>query len=156
MRNTITLITILFTLFSCGKKEVKTDETYINTTANYVAKIDSNSNLTEKLTEGTLTDKDGLKDVGRFKYNVLFDKRSKELFRIINTETSNKTVKEHYYFHNHNLVYIVSSTYGQPDKKIYTQGFKKVIAMSNVSESEKNVLLDKAIRFKNAHYRIDD
>lgn len=156
MRNCLAFLIVVLVVFSCGNKTVKTEESFIKTTQDYIAEIDNNASLTEEFTEGALTDKDGFKDIGRFKYSVLFDKSSGELFRIKNTEISNTTVQESYYFHKHNLVCIISSTAGQPVKKIYSEGFKNVVSKTNVSDQEAKLLLDKAKRFKNDHYRILD
>nr|WP_321221713.1 hypothetical protein [uncultured Psychroserpens sp.] len=153
MRKIIATLVLTLILFSCGTKNVKSNDTVINTTETYVSKIDTNKNLKEETTEGALTDENGFEDIGTFKYSVLFDKDSKELFRIKNIEISKVTITEHYYFRNHNLVYIVSSTPNQNDKKIYTNGDKKVVSSINVSDEDVKLLLQKAKRFKNSFYR---
>lgn len=155
MRNILLYTIMVIILFSCGNKNLKSNDSIVETTKTYVYKIDKNKNLKEEFTEGALTDEKGFEDVGRFKYSVLFDKDSKELFRIKNTEISDITLTEYYYFHNHNLVYVIASVSNQADKKIYTNGIKKVISSSNVSDDELRLLLQKAKRFKDSHYRQD-
>ncbi|WP_040280540.1 hypothetical protein [Psychroserpens damuponensis] len=153
MRNTIAILVLTLIFVSCGTKTKKSTDTIINTTKIYVSKIDNNKTLKEEFTEGALTDEKGFEDIGTFKYSVLFDKDSKELFRIKNVEISKNTVTEYYYFQNHKLVYIVSSTPNQNDKKIYTNGDKKVVSSSNASDDEVKLLLQKAKRFKKSFYR---
>lgn len=153
MKKIIATLILTLILFSCGTKKVKSDDSVINTTETYVSKIDNNKNLKEEFTEGALTDDKGFEDIGRFEYAVLFDKDSKELFRIKNIEISKVTITERYYYHNHNLIYIVSSTPSQSDKKIYTNGDKNVVSSSNASDEEVKLLLAKAKRFKNSFYR---
>lgn len=153
MKKIIATLIITLTLFSCGTKNVKSDDSVIKTTDTYISKIDTNKNLKEETTEGALTDEKGFEDIGRFKYSVLFDQDSKELFRIKNIEISNRTITEYYYFQNHNLMYVVSSTPNQKDKKIYTNGDKKVVSSFNASDDEVKLLLSKAKRFKTSYYR---
>jgi len=149
MRTYITFALIVFTLLSCGTTSVKSNASLIKTTDLHVAKINGNTALIEETTEGALTDKEGFQDIGSFKYSVFFDKDSKELFRIKNVEITDNTVTERYYFSPHELIYIHVSTSGQPDKAIYTNGFK-VRSSSNVMDDEAKLLLNKAKRFQKA------
>lgn len=154
MRRQIIILLLLGSLFSCKTKSIKSDASVVETTNTYVSKIDNNKNLKEEIVEGALTDEQGFEDIGRFKKSVLFDKDSKALFRIKNIEISSVTITEHYYFRNHDLVYIViSSTSNQADKKIYTSDDKNVLLKENISDDEVKVYLKKAKLFKTAHYR---
>ena len=148
------LIGIALLMIACGSKPTTSEaEKFITTTDAYIIKIDGNSKLIEEFTEGALTDQDGFNDIGRFKSSVLFDKVTKELFRIENTEITDKTITERYYFHNHRLVYIEVSTSGKPNKKIYVRDSKKVVSKLNVSDVETKVLINKAKRFQLAFQR---
>ncbi|WP_047549826.1 hypothetical protein [Psychroserpens sp. Hel_I_66] len=153
MRKIIATLIVTLIFVSCGSKKVKSDTSVINTTETYISKIENNKNLKEEITEGALTDEKGFEDIGRFKYAVLFDKDTKELFRIKNIETAEVTVTEHYYFHNHNLVFVKSSTPNQKEKKIYTNGDKKVVSSAHANDEDIKLLLEKARRFKNSYYR---
>ncbi|MGB3606751.1 hypothetical protein [Psychroserpens sp.] len=156
MKHHLLFLMVIILSCSCGNKVVQSDDAQLKTIDTYIAEVNRNSNLTSNLTEGALTDLEGFKDIGTFKYTVYFDERSRELFRIKNIEMVDETIEENYYFQNHELVYVTSVISGKRDKTMYTQGFKKAISRSNISDDEEKLLLKKAKRFKNAHYRIDD
>ncbi len=140
-------IFLMLTVFSCATKTAINTDTMIAETEKKVAEIDSNNQLKETLTEGALTDKKGFKDVGTFKYTVLFDEASNALFRIKNVEITDKTITETYYFSHNELIFIHSETSGVPDKKIVVQN-KKVISRQHVTPEEEKLLLAKAHRFQ--------
>ncbi len=148
--NRITILTAVIgmTLFSCGTKTPSSTEQQLKTIDSYTLKTDANSNLKETLTEGALTDIEGFKDIGTFKYYVLFDENTNELYRIKNIEKTDKTTTETFYFDKGKLVKVMSAT-GNSAKKIYLKN-GKVVSSSNISIEEQKLLLDKAKRFKKA------
>lgn len=148
--NRITILTAVIgmTLFSCGSKTVTSADQLVKETETYTSKTDANSNLKETLTEGVLTDIEGFKDIGTFKYYVLFDENTNELYRIKNIEKTEKTITETFYFDKGKLVKVMSAT-GNSTKKIYLKN-GKVVSSSNISVEEQKLLLDKAKRFKKA------
>lgn len=133
--------------YSCGTKPAKSNADVIKTSENYISEVNNSSVLKEEVTEGALTDKDGFKDIGKFRYSIFYNQKTKQLFRIKNIETTDKTIEENYYFKNNELIYISSSSKGKPDHKIYTKGFK-VISKINTTDDEAKFLLKKAKRFK--------
>lgn len=142
-------IVLLATLCSCGPKTLTNTDQLLKKTEMYTSKVDANKKLKETTTEGALTDIDGFKDIGTFKYDVLFDESSNALYRIKNTEKTDKTITETYYFDKGKLIYITSES-DNATKKIYFNNNGKVIHSSNISPEEQKLLLDKAKRFKKA------
>lgn len=149
MKNYSSLIFLLLTVFSCGTKTNLSTDAVIAETEKKVSKIDANKDLKETKTEGALTDKEGFKDVGAFKYYVLFDENSNELSKIKNIEITNKTITETYYFSDNKLFFITSELANTPVKKIYIHN-KRVVAKEHVNSEEDKLLLDKANRFQKA------
>ncbi|MDO7171057.1 hypothetical protein [Mariniflexile sp. AS56] len=148
MKN-LAYILLLVTVLSCGTKTTLSTDAAVAKTEKATLKIDANKNLKETLTEGALTDKDGFKDIGTFKYYVFFDENSKELVKIKNIEITSKTITETYYFSDNKLIFITSETANTPAKKIYIQN-KKVVAKEQVNAEEQKILLNKATRFQKA------
>ena len=142
-------IILLTILCSCGPKTVTSTDQLVKETETYTSKVDANKNLKETTTEGALTDIDGFKDIGTFKYDVLFDESTNELYRIKNIEKTDKTTSETFYFDKGKLVYVTSVS-NNTSKKIYLNSRGKVIHSSNISIEEQKLLLDKAKRFKKA------
>lgn len=149
MKNYLGFILLLLTVFSCGTKTNLSTDAVVSETEKTVLKIDADKNLKEVLTEGALTDKEGFKDIGTFKYYVLFDESNHALSRIKNIEITNKTVTETYYFSDGKLVFINSESAGTPVKKIYIHN-KKVVAKEHVNLEEEKLLLNKVKRFEKA------
>ena len=147
-------ILLLTIVCSCGPKTVTSTDKLVKETETYTSKVDDNKNLKETTTEGALTDMDGFKDIGTFKYDVLFDESSNELYRIKNIEKTDKTVTETYYFDKGDLVYVISFS-DNTTKKIYLNNKGKVIHSTNISPEEQKLLLDKAKRFKKAFKKLD-
>jgi hypothetical protein len=142
-------IVLLTILCSCGPKTTTSTDQLVKETETYTSKVDANKSLKETTTEGALTDIDGFKDIGTFKYHVLFDESNNQLYRIKNIEKTDKTITETYYFSKGDLVYVTSVSYNT-SKKIYLNNRGKVIHSSNISPEEQKLLLDKAKRFKKA------
>src|SRR5690606_27175447 len=142
-------IILLTILCSCEQKAVTSTDKLVKETETYTSKVDANKNLKETTTEGALTDIDGFKDIGTFKYDVLFDESTNELYRIKNIEKTDKTTSETFYFDKGKLVYVTSVS-NNTSKKIYLNSRGKVIHSSNISIEEQKLLLDKAKRFKKA------
>ena len=151
MNNLKSILSIvsLAILCSCGPKTVTSTDQLVKETETYISKVDANKDLKETTTEGALTDIDGFKDIGTFKYHVLFDENKNELYRIKNIEKTDKTITETYYFDKGNLIYVTSVS-NNTSKKIYLNNRGKVIHSSNISIEEQKLLLDKAKRFKKA------
>lgn len=148
MKNYLGLI-FLLGFFSCGTKTSLSADATIAQTEKIVSKIETNNNLKETLTEGALTDKEGFKDIGSFKYYVLFNESDNILFRIKNIEITDKTITETYYFSDNKLVFINSKLDNNPDKKIYIHN-NRVTAKEHINLEEEKLLLDKAKRFQKA------
>src|SRR5690606_28339096 len=88
------------------KKATVSKEDLIKEANVYATEIDNNKNLKTEVTEGALTDADGFKDVGTFKYTVYYDEASKELYKIENIEKIEDTIMETYYFKNNEFVFV--------------------------------------------------
>lgn len=142
-------ILLLIIVCSCGPKTATSSDQLMKETEVYTSKVDANKNLKETTTEGALTDDAGFKDIGTFKYYVLFDEGTNELYRIKNIEKTDKTITETFYFDKGNLVFVTSVS-NNTSKKIYLNNRGKVIHSSNISPEEQKLLLDKAKRFKKA------
>ncbi len=142
-------ILLAITIFvSCGPKPSKSIAMITKETNAYISKIDSNSNLKEEMIEGALTDAEGFKDIGKFKYSVYFDEKSKELMKIKNVEMTDKTISEIYYFNAGNLVLIEANLSGTPQKMYVKKN--KVISETKTDAATQKLLLDKAKRFQKA------
>ena len=140
-------VLILIIVFaSCGPKPSKSIASITKETNAYISNIDANSNLKEEMVDGALTDTEGFKDIGKFKYTVYFDGQTKELFKIENVEMTNKTLSETYYFNNGNLVLIKTNLEGTSNK-MYVQK-NKIVSETKMDASRQKLLLEKANRFK--------
>ena len=141
-------IALLTIIFSCGPKITTSTDQLVKEIESYASKVDANKRLKETTTEGALTDVDGFKDIGTFKYYVLFEESTNELYRIKNIEKTDKTITETFYFENGDLVQAISVSSNATQKIYLSRG--KVIHSSNISPEEQKLLLDKAKRFKKA------
>ncbi|MBJ7882275.1 hypothetical protein [Gelidibacter salicanalis] len=139
----LSLFAIAFIIVSCG---VNKDTTSKNLESQAI-KINANKNLIETRTEGVLTDNEGFKDIGSFKYSVFYDATTKDLSKIINIEIIDKSITESYYFADNKLFLIVSEAVQIPAKKIYVHN-KKIISSESVEPEEQQLLLEKGIRFQ--------
>ncbi|WP_308991541.1 hypothetical protein QLS71_005865 [Mariniflexile litorale] len=146
-------IILLLTVLSCGTKTYISKDVAVAEIEKTISKIDANKKLKETITEGALTDKEGFKDIGTFKYYVFFDENTNELSKIKNTEITSKTITEAYYFSDNKLIFITSQIANTPIKKIYIQN-KRVISKEHVNEEEEKLLLNKANRFQKAFKKI--
>lgn len=98
LKSILVAIIALSVFNSCGsKKEAATLEDAVRVTNAYALKVDQ-MDLKTEVTEGALTDAEGFKDIGTFKYTVYYDEKTKELFKINNIEKTSETINETYYF----------------------------------------------------------
>lgn len=141
-------IALIVTIYACGPKVTKSTETLVKETQSYMSKVDAKNNLTEETTQGALTDSKGYKDIGTFKYTTFYSKKTSELFKIKNVETTTNTITETYYFEANALVAIKSES--SNGTKIVLLNNGKVISEKNLTPQEKKDLLKKAKRFKKA------
>ncbi|MCB0446345.1 MAG: hypothetical protein KDD03_02335 [Gelidibacter sp.] len=147
MKNYIHLIVVCLLVVSCGTKTVVNKEMVIKESQSMAAKTDTNKSLKEIKTEGALTDKEGFKDIGTFKYSEFYDEKTNEILKIKNVETTDKTITETYYFEDNNVYLIVSESSQKPTKKIYVHR-GKIVSNENTNSDEQQLLLDKAKRFQ--------
>jgi len=150
LRIFIALFGIAF-LNSCGLKTPKSVANITEETNAYVSKINANTSLKEETTEGALTDAEGFKDIGQFKYTVYFDEQTKTLYKITNVETTTETVSETYYFKEGKLMVIDVNSAGS-ENRMYVRKGKFVTDNRDNADAEK-LLLDKAKRFRKAFKR---
>ena len=142
-------LVFIIVLAACGPKVSKSPESLIKEAEIYSQKIDADKGIKTEMTEGALTDNEGFKDIGKFKYTVFFNNETKELFKIKNIETTDKTITENYYFKNNKLIYLESSSKNSKPKKIYlSKG--KVVSAESLSPEEQKLLMAKAKRFQKA------
>lgn len=149
MKNYINLIVVCFLVVSCGTKTGINKEMVIKESQSTAAKTDANKSLKENKTEGALTDLEGFKDIGTFKYSEFYDETTNELFKIKNVEITDKTLTETYYFESNTLYLIVSELSQKPTKKLYVHR-GKIVSNENANPVEAQLLLDKAKRFQKA------
>lgn len=135
-------IVLLSMMFSCGPKAVSSKDDIVKESIIYTSKIDSKKNLKEEITEGALTDEEGFKDIGTFKYTVYFDERSNELFKITNVEKTDKTISETYYFKDGKLFVIKINENQSERTKVYGGN------LENSKSDEHKFYIKKARRFK--------
>lgn len=139
----ILAIVIIITLFSCGsKKAVVNKEELIKEINLYVSTVDNDNTLKKEVTDGALTDLEGFKDIGTFKYTVYFDEKTKELFKIENVEKTDNNISETYYFKNNDFVFVKFNKIIDGKSQLYNGSFK-----DGKSESL-NFYKDKAERFQ--------
>jgi len=142
------VILIISTINSCGPKVGKDSNALLKDTKSHISKIDSNKTLKSEFTEGALTDAEGFKDIGTFKYTVYFDENTNELFKIKNVEKTTKSITETYYFQENELVYLKSVS-GNDTKIIYLKK-GRVVSETNTTSEDQQLLLAKAERFQKA------
>ncbi|HUH29459.1 hypothetical protein [Gelidibacter sp.] len=135
---------VLFT--SCGPKPSKSIGDIIKEIDTYISKVDANSNLKEETIEGALTDREGFKDIGKFKYTVYVDGQNNQLYKIKNVEMTDKTIFETYYFKEGELIFI-DTNIGGASHKMYVQK-NKVISETKTNAETQKLLLEKANRFQ--------
>lgn len=152
MKTRFLQILFAITLFvSCGPKPSKSIAVITKETNAYITKADTNSNLREETIEGALTDTDGFKDIGKFKYTVFFDGQTNALFKIKNIEIIEKAISETYYFNAGDLVLIETNLEGASNK-MYVQK-NKIISENKLDAATQKLLLEKAKRFQKAFHK---
>lgn len=143
---TVQIVLAMVLFVSCGPKPSHSIATITKENDTYISKINADSNLKKEITEGALTDKEGFKDIGKFKYTVYFDERTKELYKIENVEMTDRSISETYYFKNGDLVLIASNLQGT-SHKMYVQS-NKVVSADKMDRKTQQLLLEKAKRFQ--------
>jgi hypothetical protein len=149
MRKRLLYLVLVVVLASCGTKVSKSPESLTKEVALYSEKIDANKALESEITEGALTDSEGVEDIGKFKSTVFFNKETKELLKITNIETTDKTITENYYFKSNKLSYFDSHSGNSKPKKIYLFN-SKVVSTENVTSQEQKLFIAKSKRFQKA------
>lgn len=142
-------VQILFAIVlfsSCGPKPSKSIADITKEIDTYISSVDANSDLKEETIEGALTDLEGFKDIGKFKYTVYFDAKSDQLYKIKNVEMTDKTISETYYFKNGDLTFI-NTNLGGASNRMYVQN-NKVISETKTDAETQKLLLEKAKRFQ--------
>ncbi|MCK7589718.1 hypothetical protein M0G43_03955 [Subsaxibacter sp. CAU 1640] len=118
------VFSIIVAFYSCGsKKSAVSKEELIKATNDYVQKVDKMTLKTE-VTEGALTDAEGFKDIGTFKYTVYFDENTNELFKINNVEKTSETIDETYYFKDGKFVFVKFNRAIDGSTKLYNGSLK--------------------------------
>jgi hypothetical protein len=143
--NKILILMVFSFVYSCNT--AKYNLTKKNETDAYVLKINNNKTLEESYVEGVLTDESGNLDLGLFKCNTFFDNKTNVLYRIKNTEITNNTVTENFYFNNNKLVFITTKTENASPIEMYILNGKVVNNKTEHSQYEE-VLLNKARLFQ--------
>lgn len=146
MRKSLPILFAIILFVSCGPKPSKSIAVITKETDVYISKSDANSNLKEEVIEGALTDTEGFKDIGKFKYTVYFDDQTNKLIKIKNIEITDKALSETYYFKDGNLV-LIDTNLGGESNKIYFQK-NKVISETKTNAATQKLLLEKAKRFQ--------
>lgn len=147
MRKCYLYLVFIIILVACGPKISKSPESVIKEVDIYSQKIDTGKDIKTEITKGALTDNEGFKDIGKFKYTVFFNNETHELLKIENIETTDKTITENYYFKNNKLNYFESSSKNSKTKKIYFSN-RKVVSTENLSPEEQKLFISKAKRFQ--------
>lgn len=140
-------LVLVVVLASCGTNLSKNPEILIKETEVYSENIDAEKSLESETTEGALTDTEGFKDIGKFKSTFYFNKDTKDLLKITNVETTDKTIIENYYFKNNQLNYFNTSSENSKPKKIYLYN-GKAVSSENLSSDEQKLFIAKAKRFQ--------
>src|SRR5690606_9142925 len=149
MRKLNLYLILIVALVSCGPKVSKSPENIMKEVEVYTSKIDKDKGVKNEVVEGALTDNEGFKDIGKFKYTVFFNEDTKELLKIENIEITDKTIKEVYYFENNQLTYFDSTSENSKPKKIYF--YKgKAVSFENVTSDEQKLFIAKSKRFQKA------
>lgn len=142
-KSILAILIISSAIYSCGsKKAVVNNEDLIKEVNAYVSKVDNNSGLKKEVTEGALTDAEGFKDIGTFKYTVYFDEKSNEVFKIENIERTDQTVSETYYFKNNEFVFVKFNKQIDGKTQLYNGSLK------DGNTESLNFYKDKAKRFQ--------
>lgn len=136
---------IALILVSCGPKPSDSITVVSKETNAYTVEVDGNSHLKEETIEGALTDADGFKDIGKFKYSVYYDAATNLLYKIKNVEITDATISETYYFNNNDLV-MIETELGGKSTKMYVQK-NKIISEHKTDVATQKLLLEKAKRF---------
>ncbi|WP_162623247.1 hypothetical protein [Confluentibacter sediminis] len=147
MRKHPLYLIFIIVLVACGPKVAKSPESVIKETEIYSQKVDTDKGIKTEVTEGALTDNEGFKDIGKFKYTVSFNNDTNELLKINNIETTDKTIIENYYFKNNKLTYFESSSENSKPKKIYLSN-GKIVSTESLSPDEQKLFMAKAKRFQ--------
>lgn len=135
-------------LASCAPKTGKSMAITTKETDTYISKVNANTNLKHEMIEGALTDSEGFKDIGNFRYTVFFDEKTEALYKIKNLEITDKTISEAYYFKDGDLVFI-DANLGSASNKIYIHK-GNVLSQSKIKTPTEKLLLEKAKRFQKA------
>jgi len=146
MRKAVQIVIILVLFASCGPKPSKSIAHVTKEIDTYILKVDAKTNLKEERIEGALTDAEGFKDIGKFKYTVYFDEKTNELYKIRNIEMTDKTISETYYFKDDDLVRIDTDIKGVSGQ-MYVQK-DKFISEDKTDAKTQKLLLEKARRFQ--------
>ncbi len=145
LKSIVTFLIVL-AMYSCGsKKTAVTKDAYVQNITNYISSIDRKQNLKVETTEGALTDAEGFKDIGTFKYTVHYDEKFNELFKIVNIEKTAQNITETYYFKDGDLVFLKSES-GNTVQRLFLKN-DKVILNDNISNETQSELIEKANRF---------
>lgn len=147
MRKCNLYLAFIIVLVACGPKIYKNTESVIKEVDIYSQKIDTDKGIKTEIVKGALTDNEGFKDIGKFKYTVFFNNETHELLKIENIETTDKTITENYYFKNNKLTYFESSSKNSKAKKIYLFN-GKVVSTENLSSEEQKLFITKVKRFQ--------
>ncbi|TYC13504.1 hypothetical protein ES677_07160 [Bizionia gelidisalsuginis] len=132
-------------MVACGPK--LNSDAFIKSTDAYALKINKNTDLKQTLTRGALTDASGFKDIGTFTYQEKFSQDEHALFQIKNSEKTDQTLTENYYFKADKLVLITSTSPSGNTKKLYIKN-GKVISRVNIGKIQEKILINKAKLFK--------
>ncbi|TXE08637.1 hypothetical protein ES711_09060 [Gelidibacter salicanalis] len=146
--NTLLIIFGILMFSACGTKPNKSAAKLTQEIDTYVSEINANSNLKQEITEGALTDMEGFKDIGTFKYTVYFDAPSNTLHKIKNVETTAQVVTEIYYFKDGDVV-LMDVNSGGATTKFYVHKNKVISGVTSDAPNQK-LLLEKANRFQKA------
>ena len=151
MKKAFQILFVLAIFSSCGPKPNSSIALIIKETDAYVSQVDANSSLEVELMEGALTDPEGFKDIGKFKYTVYFDSKTKALYKIMNVESTDTTISETYYFRGADLVFINYDVDGTATK-MYVQK-NKIISETRTDVATQKLLLEKGKRFQKVFQR---
>ncbi len=149
--NTLLIIFGILMFSACGTKPNQSVAKLTQEINSYVSEVNANSTLKQDVIEGALTDMDGFKDIGTFKYTVYFDAPSNTLHKIKNVETTTQVVTEVYYFKDGDVV-LMDVNSGGATTKFYVHKNKVISGVTSDAPNQK-LLLEKADRFQKAFQR---
>jgi hypothetical protein len=117
-----------FLILICkGQEKTNIEDSIVSEIKAYVSKVDSDESLAEGITEGII-ENDG--QSGGFEIYNLFDKESKELFRIRYNEAIDTISNISFYYKDNKLVYVkVEKGLWKNDE--YTDLFEQEVYFSN-------------------------